>query len=134
MNFYWYIIYRLYQFFSKKDTTPISDTVMILCFVHLIQLYIIYMYINIFTEMPRLGIEKGNLVFTLCLFVLFYIYYLIFFKNGKWKIKIKQFKKETELERKRKGIYVWLFCWGSIIFFFLSLPITFTIIRLYNPR
>ena len=129
MNFYWYIIYRLHQFFSKKDITPISDVVMVMCFIHSIQILTLLLYLNIFINIPPFGFHKGDLRIVLPLFIIFYLYYLAFFKNGKWKLKVSAFKVESIESRIKHGKLVWLYCWGSIIFFLLSLPITFTLKR-----
>jgi len=57
------------------------------------------------------------------------IYYFVVFHNGKWKKWAEKFQQETQKERRKNGIKVWIYCWGSIIFFFISLPITFSIIN-----
>lgn len=117
-----YVIYRLHDFFSKKDTTPIGDTVIIMSVIHFFQVFTLFLYVNILLDL-KMPFKPKNLIFYLVVFFIYILYYFIVFHNGKWKEWAKQFKKETPDERKRNGIKVWLFCWGSVIFFFISLPI-----------
>jgi hypothetical protein len=117
-----YVVYRLYDFFSKKDTTPIGDTVIVMSVIHFLQVFTLFLYINIFFDLRVQFIPK-NLNFYLIVFFIYILYYFFVFHNGKWKEWANQFKEETSQERKRNGIKVWLFCWGSIILFFISLPL-----------
>jgi len=122
IRFYMYVVYRLYDFFSKKDTTPIGDTVIVMSVIHFLQVFTLFLYINIFFDLRVQFIPK-NLNFYLIVFFIYILYYFFVFHNGKWKEWANQFKEETSQERKRNGIKVWLFCWGSIILFFISLPL-----------
>ena len=122
IKFYMYVIYRLHDFFGKKDNTPIADTVLVMTVVHFFQLATLYLYLGLFLKIKTAHVPK-DLKFYLIMSSIFVLYYFIVFHNGKWKKWAKQFKKESPEERKRNGIRVWLFCWGSIILFFLSLPI-----------
>lgn len=128
IRFYMYVIYRLYDFFSKKDTTPIGDTVIVMSVIHFIQVCTLFLYIDILLDTDILPDLK--MLFTpktlssyLVIFFIYILYYFIVFHNGKWKEWAEQFKKETHEDRKKNGMKVWLFCWGSIILFFISLLI-----------
>lgn len=128
ITFYKYTIYRVYSFFEKKDTTPIGNTVLVMIIVHGFQLLTIDLYLSMIFNLKREYVEKslwGFLIFILIALV----YYFIVFYNGNWRNWIKEFKKESIENRKKNGIKVWLFCWGSIIFFFLSLLFTFNLIN-----
>lgn len=128
IRFYMYVIYRLHDFFSKKDTTPIGDTVLVMFVVHSFQLITIGLYLSLFFDFSWRYIPNSPLFYLICALISI-TYYFVVFHNGKWKESVKKFKKETLGERKKNGIKVWLFCWGSIIFFFISLPITYSIVR-----
>lgn len=117
-----YVVYRLHDFFSKKDTTPIGDTVIVMSVIHFFQVFTLFLYINILLDLKMPFIPK-TLSFYLVVFFIYILYYFIVFHNGKWKEWAKQFKKETPEDRKKNGIKVWIFCWGSIVLFFISLPI-----------
>lgn len=123
IKFYMYVIYRLHEFFSKKDTTPIGDTVLVMFVVHSFQLFTIMLYLSLYFNFTWGYISKSPAFYSTCALICIG-YYFIVFHNGKWKEWAKQFKKETPEDRKKNGIKVWLFCWGSIIIFFISLPIT----------
>lgn len=128
VRFYMYIIYRLHDFFSKKNTIPIGDTIIVMCLIHFFQILTIGLYINIFINKTLPEIPKRIEVY-LVAFLIYVCYYFLVFYNGKWKKWAEEFKRETQEERKKNGIKVWLFCWGSIIFFFLSLPLTFSLVN-----
>jgi hypothetical protein len=117
-----YVVYRLHEFFSKKDTTPIGDTVLVMFVVHSFQFITIGLYLSFYLNFTWGYISKSPSFYLTCALISIG-YYFIVFHNGEWKEWAKKFKKETPEERKRNGIKVWLFCWGSIIFFFLSLGI-----------
>lgn len=123
MKFYKYVIYRVYSFFLKKDSTPVADTVIVMSVVHLFQIMTIGLYISALLDFKLEYIPKGNPIFYLIIFAIFFLYYIIVFYNGKWKDWNKEFKKEPLEDRRKNGIKVWLFCWGSIILFFISLPV-----------
>ena len=129
IKFYMYVIYRLHEFFSKKDSTPIGNTVIVMCLIHFFQILTIGLYINVFYNRKLPELPKNPMMYFIA-FLIYIAYYFIIFHNAKWKEWAKQFKKETSAERKKNGVRVWLFCWGSILLFFISLPLTFTIIRL----
>jgi hypothetical protein len=116
------VIYRLHDFFGKKDNTPIGDTVIVMCLVHFFQLATISLYLVLIFKFSFGRIPKSLLYYLVCGLIMLAYYFVVFY-NGKWKKWAKQFKKETPEARRRNGIKVWLFCWGSIGFFFLSAPI-----------
>lgn len=117
---YMYVIYRLHDFFSKKDMTPIVDTVLVMVVVHCFQLITIALYLSIYFNWKWGYFQKSPLTY-LVGGLISLIYYFIVFYNGRWKKWAKKFKKETAEERRRHGIKVWLFCWGSIALFFISI-------------
>lgn len=119
IKFYMYVIYRLHDFFSKKDTTPIGDTVLVMVVIHSIQLITIALYLSLYFNFTWGHISKSPLFYLVCALISIG-YYFIIFHNGKWKKWAKYFKKETTEARKIHGIRVWLFCWGSIALFFIS--------------
>lgn len=127
-RFYMYVIYRLHDFFSRKNTIPIGDTVIAMCLIHFFQILTIGLYINIFVNKTLPEIPKRIETYIVA-FLIYVCYYFLVFYNGKWKKWAREFRKETQEERKKNGIKVWLFCWGSIIFFFLSLLFTFNLIN-----
>lgn len=119
---YMYLIYRLHDFFAKKDTTPIGDTVLVMSIIHFLQALTIFLYLNLLLGF-KLSYFPKNIFFYAISVIYFLIYYFLVFHNGKWKNWAKEFKKESAEERRRNGLRVWFFCWGSVVFFFLSLII-----------
>ncbi|MDP3930676.1 MAG: hypothetical protein Q8R57_16775 [Bacteroidota bacterium] len=118
-RFYKYILFRVYSFSEKKDSTPIGDTVLIMCVVHAFQVINLGLFFSLIFGLKWVYQEKSLLFFIGC-FLLFATYYFLVFYNGKYKNWFKEFKKESIEQRKINGIKVWLFCWGSIILFFIQ--------------
>jgi hypothetical protein len=113
-----YVVYRLHDFFSNKDTTPIGDTILALIVVHIFQLVTLGMLISLRFEVTLEYIPKSLLFYVICTLAAIG-YYFVFFHDGSWKKWAKQFEKETAEERKENGVKVWLFCWGSVAVFFI---------------
>ena len=121
LKFYRYVIYRVYSFFKKKDDTPIADVVFAMIVIHSFQIITVALFVCLKFGLKWNYIQKGNPIFYLIILAICLLYYLIVFYNGKWKGWIKEFRKESIEERRRNGIRVWLFCWGSIVLFFISI-------------
>jgi hypothetical protein len=131
LQFYKYIVFRVYSFFEKKDSTPIGDTVIIMCVVHAFQILNLFLFFSLFFEISWVYQEKSPLFFISC-FLVFATYYYVVFYSGKYKNWFKEFKKETKEQRKINGIKVWLFCWGSVILFFIQAAIIIAYRNYYN--
>lgn len=119
LTFYKYIIYRVYTFFEKKDSTPLGDTVLIMLIVHVFQFATIQLYFSLMLNWNWGYIPKSPLYYLVCVIVSV-TYYFIVFHNGNWRKWVKEFKKESVENKRKNGIKVWLFCWGSIALFFFS--------------
>jgi hypothetical protein len=118
IRFYMYVIYRLHDFFSKKDTTPVGDTILVLFVVHVFQLVTLAMLVSLWFDVTWEYITESPLFYMVCT-VAAIGYYFIVFHNGSWKNWAKHFKTETAEERRRNGVRVSLFCWGSVAVFFI---------------
>jgi hypothetical protein len=101
MKYYRYIIYRLHDFFSKKDNTPIADTILVMIIIHFFQIFTILLFLSRWFDTTSLNIKKGDIRFIAFIGLLAAIYYFFVFHNGKWKNWIKGFKKESAEERMR---------------------------------
>ena len=123
---YKYIIYKVYSWtLHKKGDTPIANTIFTLGVVHVFQLFTLLIFIDrIITPLKWLyGIKKPYLYIGFILY--FFIFYLIAYNKKKWNSYVEEFQNENERERKKGNFYVIAFLVGSIILFFLSLPILF---------
>jgi hypothetical protein len=131
IRFYKYVVYRLYDFFGRKDSTPIVDTVLVLFMVHGFQLVTLWVFFGLIFDLTANYFPRSFLFYLSCLLISVVYYFLVFY-NGKYKNWFKEFKKETDEQRKKNGIKVWLFCWGSIILFFIQAAIIIAYRNYYN--
>jgi hypothetical protein len=126
MSFYNYIIGRLYSWGLKRaDDTPITNVVITMCIVHYFQIFTMYMIFRKVFDFPDFALGKNKLYVGLLLIVFCIIYYFIFFDRGKWELYAQQVEKEEKRTRIRKKFFVLLYLIGSILIFFISLPIVF---------
>lgn len=127
---YSYIIYKIYSWTAnKKGDTPIGNTVLTLGVVHLFHLLIILLFIDrVITPLPWLLDPNSAFVFigAITWFVLFYF---IIYNKKKWNSYIEQYGKETERQRKWGNFFVIVYLVGSMLLFFISIPVLFSIGR-----
>src|SRR2546421_42536 len=125
-RFYRYIIYRLYTWrLENRDDTPIASTILLMAGVHGVQIMLILTILGkfspIFTQLFRY-----NKTYVALFFILFTLsYYLIVYKKERWKAYSEEFRNESISERRRGTILLRLFTLGSIILFFVLIPILF---------
>jgi len=127
---YRYIVYKIYSWTAKKKgETPIGNTVLTLGAVHFFQLATLLLFIdNIITPLKWMyNIKKPYLLIgALIYFIL--VYFLIYDKK-RWGSYIQEFGNESARERKRGNLFVVAFLAGSILLFFISLPVLFSFKR-----
>lgn len=73
-------------------------------------IYILTDVMIITTDLPK----DKVLVFNICILI---IHYFLFVHKGKYKKIEQEFKGESDEERKRKGRWVLLYTFGSLVFF-----------------
>lgn len=125
-RFYRYLIYKLYSWGLKKPgDTPITNVIITLTFVHLVQLFTLYLIalrffpsINIFANVDKLYI--GIFFIAFCVLN----YFLIYNKN-RWASYMEEFKNESLKESKQGKLFVLAYLIGSIVIFFILLPVLF---------
>jgi amino acid transporter len=125
---YRYIIYKIYSWTAnKRGDTPIANTILTLGIIHLFQLAIIMLFIDRVIT-PLNWFYNINVTYiligTLAYFVL--LYFLLYNKE-RWSSYVEEFGNESERERKIGTVMVIAFLVGSILLFFISLPILFSI-------
>lgn len=127
---YKYLIYKIYSWTAnKKNDTPIANTVLTLAAVHFFQLLTLLLFIDrIIVPLEWLSkmyrINKTYLL-VLALIYLIVFYFLIYNKN-RWDGYIEEFKNESNDQRRKGNIMVISYLIGSILLFFISLPILFS--------
>ena len=127
-NFYRYLIYKLYSWrIDKKDDTPIATVIFLITITHIFQLLILYSIIGkvlpkaaIFDNLPKLYVGIFFVIFTI-------INYFALYNKERWQQYIEEFKNENEAERKRGRLLVTAYLIGSILLFFILMPILFGI-------
>lgn len=125
---YRYIIYKIYSWTAnKKVDTPIANTILALGLAHLFQLGIILLFIDrIITPLNWIYDINKNYIFIGCL-IYFILFYFLIYNKEKWASYIQEFSNENEKQRKIGNILVISFLTGSILLFFVSLPVLFSI-------
>ena len=127
---YRYIIYKIYSWTAnKRGDTPIANTILTLGVVHFFQIVIILIAIDkLITPLNWIHNLNKNHVFVGALVYFVLLYFLLYNKN-RWNSYVEEFGNESESERKRGTIMVIAFLVGSILLFFILLPILFAISR-----
>jgi len=129
MNFsYRYLIYKIYSWTAnKKGDTPIANTILTLGAVHFFQLAIVLLIIDrLITPLNWIYDLNKSYLLAGALFYFVILYFLIYNKN-RWNSYIEEFSNETERQRKLGNLWVISFLIGSILLFFISLPVLFSI-------
>ena len=123
---YEYIIYKVYSWtLNKKGDTPIANTIITLALVHFFQLATLLIFIDqIIVPLPAIwNLNKGVLgIGTLAYFVLFYF---LVYKKKRWDAYVERYQNEDERQRTRGNRKVIAYLIGSILLFFISLPVCF---------
>ena len=135
---YKYIIYKIYSWTAnKKGDTPIANTIITLGLVHFFHFATLLLYIDqLFGSLPPyLKFYQANKgVLLVGTFVYFTLLYFILYNKERWNGYVIEFGSESESERKKGNRRVIAFLVGSILFFFISLPIAFTLNKqIYGP-
>ena len=124
--FYRYLIYKLYSWrINKKDDTPIATVIFLITITHIFQLLILYSVIGkvfpkvaIFDNLPKIYVGIFFVIFTIA-------NYFVMYNKERWQRYIEEFKNETPERSKRGRILVLAYLVGSVILFFILMPILF---------
>jgi len=125
LRFYRYLIYRLYTWrLQKNDDTPGATVIFIMSFIHLVHIMILYV-LAIKLGLVRNLIHLNKPAKYLVVPGIALVYYLLVYNKKRWLKYVEEFKDETPLQRKRGTLFMQLFTIGSILLFFLLLPVLF---------
>lgn len=123
---YRYLIYKIY---SWKDDTPIGNTILTLGIVHFFHLLTILMIVDR-TIMPIKGLWKINPGYLFIgMIIYFFLFYLLIYNKKKWATYVQEYKNESASDRRKGNVFVIFFLVGSILLFFISLPVLFSLIK-----
>lgn len=126
MNFYNYVIGRLYSWaLRKKNDTPIANVVFTMCIVHYFQFFILYMILQRIFNFPDIILGINKIAIGIFMISFFVAYYFIFFNREKWEAYAQQVEKEDKRKRRKGKFLVLLYLIGSILLFFICLPLLF---------
>ena len=126
LKFYSYVIYKVYTWGKRgSNATPVMNVLLVLTFVHYVQLFIIYIILT--KVFPSLSFfERQNRTYTAIGLILFFIiHYLIFYNKDRWASYVEKYKDETGIKKRKGSFLVLLYLIGSIVLFFLLLPVLF---------
>lgn len=125
-KFYQYIIYKLYSWrIRKKDDTPIATVIIIMSFIHYVQLFTLYLILLKFNPNINIFSNLNKLLVGLLLIIFGIVNYFIIYNKERWNKYLEKFKYETVEESKRKTFFVAAYLIGSILLFFILMPILF---------
>jgi hypothetical protein len=125
-RFYRYLIYKLYSWrIDKKDGTPIATTIIILTFVHYVQLFIIYLFLlKLFPEINIFSIVDKKYV-GLFLIIFGVIHYFLVYDKVRWGQYVEEFGSESGAEKRKGSIIVTAYLLGTVLLFFILMPVLF---------
>ena len=120
-------IYRFYNWrVEKKDSTPMATLVFVMTSVHYFQVMVLLTILGKFFPMIYNMYSFSKLSIILIAFGSCGIYYFLIRKMSLFTdTSYNEFKNETKEQRRRGSIYILLFTVGSVIAFFISLPLIF---------
>ncbi len=127
---YRYLIYKIYSWTAnKKGDTPVVNTILALTTAHFFQLASLLILIDkLITPLPwLLDINKkylsiGAVVYIVC-------FYFAVYNKDRWAAYVEEFKNESPEQRRRGNILAICYLIGSILLFFITIPIAFTFNR-----
>ncbi len=126
MRFYRYLIYKLYSWgLKKKSDTPVANVVITLTFVHFIQLFSIYLVLLKLFPQIILFINVDELYVGIFLIFIGIIQYFLIYNKKKWELYVEEFNNEDIIKSERGNKIVLFYLIGSIVLFFLLLPLLF---------
>jgi len=121
---YSYIIYKIQSW--ATNGIPIASTILTLAVVHFFQLITVIMFIDLII-FPLKWLHHFNIIYIYLFSQLYFIlHYLLLYNKKKWETYNKIYENETDTERKRGNLIVISYLIGSILMFFISLPILFS--------
>ena len=127
---YSYIIYKIYTWTANKPgETPVANTVLTLAVVHFFQFLTVFLYLNAFFFHARhlFAYRKGHLF--LAAIAWFILLHFLIYNKERWAGYVQQYHGEDAHASKVGDYQVLAFCAGSILAFFVSLPVAFTLLR-----
>jgi RsiW-degrading membrane proteinase PrsW (M82 family) len=128
---YRYIIYKIYSWsVSKSGETPVANTILTLATVHFFQFAILLLFIDQVITPIRWIYDINKIYLFIGALVYFVLFYFLVYNKKRWASYIDEFKNENERDRKKGNILVISFLIGSILLFFISLPVLSTLGRM----
>lgn len=122
--FYRYIIGWLYhKGLKKKRDTPIGNVVLTMSAVHFCHLLTVYLLLLKFALVPDVFDVLNEFSVFFIFMGLAVLYYFLFFNREKWENYAQQIEEEEVSKRRRGSVLVLSYLIGSILLFFISLPI-----------
>lgn len=130
MKAYKYLIYKIYSWTAnKRGDTPIANTILTLGVVHLFHLGIVLLFIDKIIFPLKWMYNLNKIYLFIGALVYFILLYFLLYNKERWETYVKEFGNESEKEKKRGNVLVFIFLIGSILLFFISLPVLFSFAR-----
>lgn len=123
MNFYNYMIYRLYNWrVIKKDITPATTVELILCITHYAHIFTLYILtLAIFPEAKKINFKPWQLL--IFAFGFQFIYHILIYNKERWNKFVEIYSKESDEQKTKRTRYLLVYIFGSIFLQFISLPL-----------
>ncbi len=129
MNLYYLIFYRLYKHFMKMGgDLPVYKSILVFSFVNAMNLFSLFLLIDILTSDSLLKSFPKQNVFIACgiLYVICIILNsAVFYGKGKYKEIVSRYEESESNNKTKLGRYWLLYIFGSIILIFILAPINF---------
>lgn len=125
-KFYRYLIYKLYNWrIKKKDITPVATVIILLAISHSFYILILYSIIHYCLNFRNLLVEIRKEYLFIAFFIFAAMHYFLFYNKKKWELYVDEFKNETVDQAKKGKILVLTYLMGSIVIFFILMPILY---------
>lgn len=126
VNFYQYVIYRLYAWrINNNDNTPAATVILLLVSSHFSQLFLLFAIISkifpVFSEV----FKQHKIAIAVAYITTVFAYSTLVYNKDRWQQYAELFKGEMPSQKRKRGVLVWLFTAGSVILLFILVPLLF---------
>lgn len=115
MKWYTYLNYRIYNYYDKRQDSPVISsllTMTLLAFINVFSIHTIYSFITDFWAVQKL-LPNYKIIITFSIIILILIHYFLFYHKRKHINIFKEFKENADKYRKWNFL-IKLYIFGSI--------------------
>ena len=125
-KFYRYLIYSMTKHYSKNSDS-LFKVIMMVSMVHGLQFLTLISILSFVFEISFPSIFDSKIVFYPIAIIFLGLNFLVFYDKNKVKLYFDEFEQSETKYKKRLNFFVILYVFGSVILFFVHLPLLYGI-------